>query len=104
MVIARDNKMGTLYMTANIKDIVAVANSEVDLKIWHYRLRHMSEKGMRVLAVKGKLADLKSTDVGLCEDCMFAKQKKVTFSKVGRSSKIEKLELIHTNVWGLAPV
>ena len=33
MVIARDSKMGTLYMTANDKDIVAVANSTEDSKI-----------------------------------------------------------------------
>ena len=32
------------------------------------------------------------------------KQKKVTFSKAGRSSKLEKLELIHTDVWGPAPI
>ena len=59
---------------------------------------------MRVLAVKGKLADLKSIDIGLCEDCIMEKQKKVTFSKAGRSSKLGKLELVHTDVWRLAPI
>ena len=73
MVITRDNKMGTLYMTTNDKDIMELANSKIDSKVWHYRLGHMSEKGMRVLAAKGKLADLKSIDVGLCEDYILRK-------------------------------
>ena len=50
MVIARGSKMGTLYMIANDKDIVAVANLAEDSKIWHCRLRHMSEKGMKIMA------------------------------------------------------
>ena len=52
MVIAWGRKMGTLYMTANDKDIVAVANSAEDSKIWHCRLGHMSEKGMKIMAAK----------------------------------------------------
>ena len=31
------------------KDIVAVANSVEDSKIWHCRLGHMSEKGMKIM-------------------------------------------------------
>ena len=68
MVIARGSKMGILYMTANDKDIVAVANSVEDSKIWHCKLRHMSEKGIKIMAAKGKLGDLKSIDIGLCEN------------------------------------
>ena len=104
MVIAWGSKMGTLYMTANDKDIMAVENSVEDSKIWHCKLRDMSEKGMKIMTAKGKLGDLKSIDIGLCEDCILGKQKKVTFSKAGRSSKPRKLELIHTDVWGPAPV
>ena len=59
---------------------------------------------MKIMAAKGKLGDLKSIDIGLCEDCTMGKQKKVTFSKAARSSKPGKLELVHTDVWGPAPV
>ena len=104
MVIAWGSKMDTLYMTANDKDIVAVANSTEDSKIWHCRLGHMSEKGMKIMTTKENLGDLKSIDIGLCEDCIMGKQKKVTFSKATRSSKPGKLELVHTDVWGPAPV
>ncbi|KAE8705387.1 hypothetical protein F3Y22_tig00110429pilonHSYRG00978 [Hibiscus syriacus] len=33
--------------------------------LWHQRLCHMSEKGMKTLLTKGKLPDLKNVDVGL---------------------------------------
>ena len=64
----------------------------------------MSEKGMKTLLSKGKLPDLKNIDVGLCEDCIFGKQKKVSFTKIGKTPKAERLELVHTDVWGPSPV
>ncbi|XXG64806.1 hypothetical protein AAC387_Pa05g2660 [Persea americana] len=60
----------------------------------------MSEKGMKILHFKGKLEGLKSLDLEFYEDCVFGKQKKVTFSKGGRPPKSERLELVHTDVWG----
>ena len=73
IVMVRGNKMGTLYMTSNIKDMVALANAEVDTNLWHCRLGHMSDKGMKVMLKKGKQAGLKSIDVGLYEDCILGK-------------------------------
>ncbi|KAE8706604.1 putative potassium transporter 12 [Hibiscus syriacus] len=62
------------------------------------------EKGMKTLLSKGNLSDLKNIDVRLCEDCIFGKQKKVSFVKIGKTHKAEKLELVHTDVWGPSPV
>ncbi|KAE8671774.1 putative polygalacturonase [Hibiscus syriacus] len=67
-------------------------------------LGHMSAKGMKTLLSKGKLSDLKNVDVGLCEDCIFGKQKKVSFAKIGKRPKAERLELVHTDVWGPSSV
>ena len=64
----------------------------------------MSEKGMKLLASKEKILNLESVDLGLCEDCIYGKQKRVSFSKTVRMSKAEKLELVHTDVWRPAPV
>ena len=47
----------------------------------------MSKKGMKVLVSKRKLPDLKSVDVGLCEDCIFVKQKRVSFSNISKPPK-----------------
>ena len=53
---------------------------------------------------KGKIPNLKHVDVGPCEHCIFGKQKKVSFSKTSKSSKVERLELVHIDVQGPAPV
>ena len=104
LVIARGKKTGTLYVTSNLENIVAVADADGKSNLWHQRLGHMSEKGMKTLLSKGKLPDLKNVDVGLCEDCIFGKQKKVSFTKSGKTPKAERLELVHTDVWGPSPV
>ncbi|KAE8708014.1 E3 ubiquitin-protein ligase SINAT3 [Hibiscus syriacus] len=104
LVIARGKKTDTLYITSNLENIIAVADADGKSNIWHQRLGHMSEKGMKTLLSKGKLSDLKNVDVGLCEDCIFGKQKKVSFAKIGKTPKTEKLELVYTDVWGPSPV
>ncbi|KAE8691518.1 Vacuolar-sorting receptor 1 [Hibiscus syriacus] len=76
LVIARGKKTGTLYVTSSLENIIEVAETDGKSNLWHQRLGHMSEKGMKILLSKGKLPDLKNVDVGLCEDCIFGKQKK----------------------------
>ncbi|PKI40572.1 hypothetical protein CRG98_039034 [Punica granatum] len=104
MVVARGKKEGTLYMTVNNHDNIALANANSDADLWHCRLGHMSEKGMKQLCSKGKLPGLKTVELGLCEDCVFGKQKRVSFSKAGRTLKEQKLELVHSDLWGPTPV
>ncbi|RVW77417.1 Retrovirus-related Pol polyprotein from transposon TNT 1-94 [Vitis vinifera] len=103
-VLARGKKTGTLYITSCLRDIIAVADASTDTSLWHRRLGHMSEKGMKILLSKGKLPKLKSIDFDICESCILGKQKKVSFLKTGRTSKAEKLELVHTDLWGPSPV
>ncbi|KAE8715229.1 hypothetical protein F3Y22_tig00110186pilonHSYRG00194 [Hibiscus syriacus] len=79
LVIARGKKTGTLYVTSNLENIIAVADADGKSNLWHQRLGHMSEKGMKILLLKGKLPDLKNVDVGLCEDCIFGKQNKAHY-------------------------
>ncbi|KAI9195220.1 hypothetical protein LWI28_012848 [Acer negundo] len=47
---------------------------------------------------------LKSIEVDFCESCILGKQKRVSFKKTGRAPTKEKLELVHTDVWGPASV
>ena len=104
MVVARGHKRGTLYMTTSYQDTVAVVENAKHTKLWHCRLGHMSEKGMKLMVENGALPDLKTVDHQMCESCILGKQKRVSFSKGGREPKSEKLELVHTDVWGPAPV
>ena len=47
---------------------------------------------------------MKSIDLDFCEDCVYEKQRKVSFSKVRKTLMVEKLELVHTGVWGKTSV
>ena len=103
-VLARGKKTGTLYMTSSPRDTIAVTDASTDTSLWHRRLGYMSKKGMKMLLSKGKLPKLKSIDFDMCESCILGKQKKVSFLKTGRTPKAEKLELVHTDLWGPSPV
>jgi transposase InsO family protein len=45
--------------------------------------------------------DIKQIDLDLCEHCVYGKQKRVIFLRVGKEKKSERLNLLHTDVWGL---
>ena len=102
--MAHGKKTGTLYMSSSPRDTIAVVEASTDTSLWHYRLSHMSEKGMKMLLLKGKQTELKSVDFDICESCILGKQKKVSFLKTGRTPKAKKLELVHTDLWGPSPV
>ena len=64
----------------------------------------MSEKGMKIFHSRNLFPGLKNVDLDFCENCIYGKQKRVRFLRVGKEKKNEKLELVHTDVWGLAQV
>ena len=97
--MARGKKTGTLYMSSSLRDTIAVAEASTDTSLWHCRLGYMSEKGMKMLLSRGKLPELKSNDFDMCESYILGKQKKVS-----RTPKVEKLELVPTDLWGPSPV
>jgi len=82
----------------------ALTSKGADAALWHHRLGHMSEKGMKILHSRNLLLGLKNVDLDFCENCIYGKQKKVRFLRVGKEKKSEKLELVHTDVWGPAQV
>jgi len=83
------------------EDMILVAEVGNNSSLWHQRLGYMSEKGMKLMVSKGKIPNLKHVDVGLCKHCIFRKQKKkVSFSKASKSSRVERLELVHIDVLG----
>jgi hypothetical protein len=50
------------------------------------------------------LPDLKQIYLDFYEHCVYGKQKRVRFLRVKKEKKNERLELVHTNVWGLTQV
>ena len=55
---------------------------------------------MKMLLSKRKQLELKSIDFDMCESYILGKQKNMSFLKTGRTPKVEKLELVHTDLWG----
>ena len=96
-VLACGKKTVMLYMTWSPRDTIAVAEASIDTSLWHRRLGHMSKKGTKMLLSKGKLPELKFVDFDMCESYILGKQKNVSFLKIGRTLKAEKLELVHTD-------
>ena len=47
---------------------------------------------------------MKQASLELCENCVYEKQTRVRFLRVRKHKKSEKLELVHTDVWGLGQV
>jgi hypothetical protein len=105
LVIEKGEKVGTLYLCiGNIDYSISLASTGVDTTLWHHRLGHMSVKGMQILHKRNLLPNLKQIDLDFCEHCVYGKQKRVRFLKVGKEKKNERLELVHTYVWGPAQV
>ncbi|GKA06930.1 retrovirus-related pol polyprotein from transposon TNT 1-94 [Tanacetum coccineum] len=74
LVVACGNKRGSLYMVEVPSDgINATIDGRGNAALWHQRLGYMSEKGMKILASKGRIPDLQKAVVGFCEPCVLGK-------------------------------
>ncbi|GKA97148.1 retrovirus-related pol polyprotein from transposon TNT 1-94, partial [Tanacetum coccineum] len=101
LVVARGNKRGSMYMVEVPSDgINTTIDDRGNATLWHQRLGHMSEKGIKILASKGRIPDLQKAVVGFCEPCVLGKQKKVSFIKFVNTRKLQRLDLFHTDVYG----
>jgi len=91
-----------MYLCNDISNSLnALTSIGEDTTLWHHRLRHMSEKGMQILHSRNLLPSLKHVDLIFCENCVYGKNMRVKFLRVGKEKKRKKLELVHTNVWDL---
>lgn len=64
MTLVRGKKCGSLYKIAGACHLIAVAANESS-NLWHQRLGHMSEKGMKVMHLNGKLPGLQSIEIDM---------------------------------------
>ena len=85
MVIAKGAKVGTLYLcTGNTHSTLVATDidnagkatvnvARTDSVMWHHRLGHMSEKGMKILHSKNLFPGLKNIDLEFYENCVYGK-------------------------------
>src|SRR3984885_9676816 len=69
--------------------------------LWHQRLGHIGEKGLRILHGKGMVEGMSnsSLDFDFCENCVYGKQNRVSFPSGGKRTK-QILELVQSDVFG----
>ena len=69
--------------------------------IWHQRLVHIGEKGLRILQGNGMVEGMSnfSLDFDFCEHCVYGKQNRVNFPSIAKRVK-GILELVHIDVFG----
>ena len=67
-------------------------------ELWHKRLCHMSEKGMRKLAVDDLIPEVKNVHLDKCADCLAGKQNQTSSQSRPSMRMKSPLELLHTDV------
>lgn len=78
--------------------IVSTNEEEESTMMWHNKLGHISERGLKILSDRKLLPGLKSVNLPFCEHCVTSKQHRLAFGRsVARSKHI--LDLIHSDVW-----
>ena len=77
---------------------IASTNQEESTIRWHYKLGHMSERGIKILAERNLLPRLTSVNLPFCEHCVVSKQSRLKFGRSTAKSK-HILDLIHSDVW-----
>ena len=69
--------------------------------LWHTRLGHIGEKGIRLLNGKGTVEGMSncSLDFHFCEHCLYGKKNRVRFP-FGATRTEGILHLVHNDVFG----
>ena len=102
LVLIKAEKIGAnLFMlkgeTLQEADACVASNGEESTMMWHLKLGHMSEQGLKILSERKLLPGLKSVSLPFCEHCVTSKQHRLKFSRsIARSKCI--LDLIHSDV------
>ncbi|KAH9649116.1 hypothetical protein KPL70_025868 [Citrus sinensis] len=80
---------------------MSVADIIDKIKIWHLRLGHIGERGLKELEKQGVLGNEKLGNLDFCEDCVLGKATRSSFKRSVHKSK-DKLEYVHSDLWGPA--
>ena len=76
----------------------AVSESECTT-LWHMRMSHIGEHGLKELLRRCLLDRLKDCKMEFCKFCVMGKQSKVSF-KMGQHTTKGLIDYVHSDVWG----
>ena len=74
LIVSEENEYSGRIVVVEKGEQIAVVDS--DTTLWHNRLGHMSEKGMKVLHSKKVLPGLKCVNMDFCEICVWKTKEK----------------------------
>ncbi|KAH9769620.1 hypothetical protein KPL71_012083 [Citrus sinensis] len=105
---------GTVIMKGYRRNGLYVLNGSVMLpgvnsvsgdktRLWHMRLAHMSEKGLRELSKQGLLGTDQISPLQLCEKCVFGKATRQRFNP-GKQETKNTMDYIYSDLWGPSQV
>jgi hypothetical protein len=110
-MIAKGPKVGRLFplllSPSPMSNYVACNVVQCDNQVWHRRLGHPNSHVLRVLFKSGLLGNKNSTssnnDIVDCASCKLGKSKTLPFP-LHKTRTTKPFEIVHTDVWGIAPV
>ncbi|KAL4376081.1 hypothetical protein GQ457_02G039440 [Hibiscus cannabinus] len=107
LVVMKGEKIAAnLYMlkgeTLQEAEASVASCSSDSVMLWHQKLGHMSEQGMKVLVEQKLIPGLTKVSLPFCEHCITSKQHRLKFNTSNSRGKTV-LELVHSDVWQ-APV
>ncbi|CAL2250163.1 unnamed protein product [Prunus armeniaca] len=113
-LIGAGRREGGLYVLEKLQ-ILALVVSSIDLSsfclspkssnfyLWHSRLGHVSGSRLKYLVSTGALGNFNCHDISDCSGCKLAKFSSLPFTR-SSSISLAPFDLIHSDVWGQAPI
>ena len=99
MIIMKGIRRIWLYVLvgSTIMTTITTSVSSDRTKLWHMRLAHMSERGLKELSKQGLLGNDQITSLQFCEKCVFGKTTRHKFNS-GRQETKHTLNYVHLDL------
>ncbi|KAH9658981.1 hypothetical protein KPL70_023688 [Citrus sinensis] len=104
-IVMKGVRKNELYILAGSSPVqgISVSMTRDKSKLWHMRLAHISERGLKELSNQGLFGNDKVTSLKFCEKCVFGKATRLKFT-LGRKETKQTLNYIHSDLWGPSQV
>ena len=66
-------RMEGSVVSDSVEVLAAAEEDQFAYKLWHYRMGHLSDRGLTELSRRGNIPILKKDENDLCEPCIFGK-------------------------------
>ena len=66
-------RMEGSVVSDSVEVLAAAQEDQFAYKLWHYRMGHLSDRGLTELSRRGNIPILKKDENDLCEPCIFGK-------------------------------